>query len=120
MNDPTSYNFSFSYTESPETAPAPAAADLIMFDDCQEYQLPGDHVLVRSKRTGVQSVVTNDVLYALRFCSSFRTLDDHLASRSLVSELLGKEQRLALLLEVLVDPRDGRLDPERPVMVLEP
>lgn len=103
MNDPTSYNFSFSYNQPPQAASKPIEPDLLMFDECREYQLPDNHVLIRSKRTGKQSVVTNDVLYALRFCSVFRTLDDHLSYvANNIPELAGDPSDLRGVIQALL------------------
>ncbi|HEC07071.1 MAG TPA: hypothetical protein ENJ12_09475 [Thiolapillus brandeum] len=77
MNDGSSYNFSFSYNLA--TAPAaPAEEDLTAFDDCMEFPLPGQRVLLRSRSSGKQITVTNDVAYSLRLCREFRTLSEHI------------------------------------------
>ncbi len=76
MNDTVNYNFSFNYNISP--APQISAEEeLIAFDDCQEFPLPEQRVLIRSKHSGQQIVVTNDVLYSLHLCREFRTMAEH-------------------------------------------
>ncbi|HID45300.1 MAG TPA: hypothetical protein EYP34_06065 [Chromatiaceae bacterium] len=77
MNDPSSYNFSFSYNLD-ANPPAPREEELIAFDECVEYPLPEQRVLLRSKNSGKQITVTNDVAYSLRLCREFRTLPEHI------------------------------------------
>ena len=92
MNDTINYNFSFSY-DQPASKPAAATEpELIMFDDCHVFQLADNHVLIRSKQTGIQTLITNDVLYALHKCDSFKTLDQHISHlAATVPELQGHE-----------------------------
>jgi hypothetical protein len=92
MNDTINYNFSFSYDQNAGQTPAPAEPELVMFDDCQVFQLPDNHVLIRSRRTGIQTLITNDVLYALHRCDVFKTLDQHISHlAATVPELRGQE-----------------------------
>ena len=77
MNDSTSYSFSFSYDLSPKPAGNTPPADLMAFDVCHEYPLPENQVLLRSSHSGKQTIVTSEVLYSLRLCLEFRTLEEH-------------------------------------------
>ncbi|WP_456415592.1 hypothetical protein [Thiolapillus sp.] len=76
MNDTVTYNFSYSYNlgSSPQTQKEEA---LIAFDDCLEFPLPEQRILIRSKHSGRQIIVTNDVLYSLHLCREFRTMTEH-------------------------------------------
>ncbi|HID44874.1 MAG TPA: hypothetical protein EYP34_03855, partial [Chromatiaceae bacterium] len=77
MNDKVSHNYSFSYN----LTPAPAAEkedELIAFDDCLEFPLPGQRVLIRSKHSDKQAIVTQDVAYSLRLRQTFRSLPEHI------------------------------------------
>ena len=95
MNDTINYSFSFSYNQ-PAT---PTEPELIMFDDCRVYQLPDDHVLIRSKQSGIQTLVTNDVLYSLHKCDSFKTLDQHISHlAATIPELQGQETDIRQIL----------------------
>ncbi len=96
MNDSTSYSFSFSYDLSPKPAGNTPPADLLAFDICREYPLPENQVLLRSSHSGRQTIVTNDVLYSLRLCLEFKTLEEH--SRHLqkaIPELAGQDHDIS-------------------------
>ncbi|WP_456376833.1 hypothetical protein [Thiolapillus sp.] len=76
MNDTVTYNFSYSYNLG--SAPqAQKEEELIAFDDCMEFPLPEQKILIRSKHSGRQIIVTNDVLYSLHLCREFRTMAEH-------------------------------------------
>ncbi len=92
MNDTINYNFSFNYDQSSSKPAAATEPELIMFDDCHVFQLPDNHVLIRSKQTGIQTLITSDVLYTLHKCDSFKTLDQHISHlAATVPELQGQE-----------------------------
>ena len=92
MNDTINYSFTFSYDQTAGPPAAPTEPELIMFDDCLVFQLPDDHVLIRSKQTGIQTLVTNDVLYTLHKCDAFKTLEQHISHlAATVPELQGQE-----------------------------
>jgi len=100
MND-NSYNFSFDYQIPPTT---PAEPNLIAFKNCSEHPLPDDNVLIRSKRTGEKTIVTNDVLYSLRFCDKFRTLEDQVTVvASKIPELADHRDDLRHVLTSVLD-----------------
>jgi len=77
MNDGNRYNFSFSYNLA-ATPAATGEEELIAFDECLEFPLPAQRVLLRGKGSGKQIIVTNDVAYSLRLCREFRTLSGHI------------------------------------------
>lgn len=77
MNDSVNYNYSFSYNLNPATQ-APAEEEFIAFEDCLEFPLPEQRVLIRGKHSGKHIIVTNDVAYSLRLCREFRTLPEHM------------------------------------------
>lgn len=100
MND-NSYTFSFDFQVPATTATQP---DLIAFEDCSEHPLPDDNVLIRSKRTGKKTIVTSEVLYSLRFCDKFRTLEDQVtivADR--IPELADHRDELRHILSSVLD-----------------
>lgn len=83
MNDTVNYNFSYSYNLG-STLQTQTEEELIAFDDCQEFPLPDQRILIRSKHSGRQIIVTNDVLYSLYLCREFKTMAEH-------AEHLGRE-----------------------------
>lgn len=78
MNDKVNYSYSYSYNLTPTPA-AEKEDELIAFDDCLEFPLPEQRVLIRSRHSGKQIIVTNDVIYSLRMCHEFRTTKEHVA-----------------------------------------
>lgn len=96
-----SYSFSFDYQIPAKKASEP---DLLIFEECSEYQLPGENVLIQSKRTGKRTVVTNEVLYSLKFCDRFRTLEEHVSNLlKHIPNLAGHENDLRRILESVKD-----------------
>lgn len=99
MNDTIDYSFSFSYNQPGRKPATPPDPELIIFDDCRVFQLPENHVLIRSKQTGKQTLVTNDVLYALHRCDAFRTLGQHISHlAATIPELHGQEADIRQIL----------------------
>ncbi len=90
------YTYSFSYTIPPLDKNKPKASDLYAFGIHREYQLPGERTLLYDPLSGKSAVVSNEVLYALRFCNIFRTLDAH------IEELI---RRIPALAEDINDAR---------------
>ncbi len=104
MNDSTSYSFSFSYDLSPKPAGGTPPADLLAFDICREYPLPENQVLLHGDHSGRQTVVTSDVLYSLRHCSKFRTMEEHSRHlQAIIPELAGQEQDIRAVLNSVSD-----------------
>ncbi len=99
MNDSTSYSFSFSYDLSPKRAGGTPPADLMAFDICREYPLPENQVLLRSSHSHRQTIVTSDVLYSLRQCLEFKTLEEHSRHlQNVIPELAGQDQDIGNVL----------------------
>ena len=99
MNDSTSYSFSFSYDLNPKPAGDTPPPDLMAFDICHEYPLPENQVLLRSSHSGKQTIVTSDVLYSLRQCPEFKTLEEHSRHlQKLIPELAGQDQDISNVL----------------------
>lgn len=76
MNDKT--GFSIDVNVNPATG-FKALPDLVAFDLCKAYPVPGGNLLVRNNRTGKRAMVMPDVYAALLSCRQFRTLDEHVA-----------------------------------------
>ena len=70
--------FSMDVTVDPATGFKPLP-DLVAFDLCKAYPVPGGNLLLRNTRTGNRAMVTPDVYSALLCCLQFRTLDQHVA-----------------------------------------
>ena len=76
MKDKT--GFSVDVTVDPATGFKPLP-DLVAFDLCKAYPVPGGNLLLRNTRTGKRAMVMPDVYAALASCHQFRTLDQHIA-----------------------------------------
>lgn len=102
MNDAVNYNFSFGYQlQLPDKGPE-TAKDLIAFDDCLEYPLPNQQMLLQSRRNGKRVAVTYDVLHALHQCSKFRTFDEHVAHlANAIPELSGQTDDIRQVLSTI-------------------
>lgn len=70
--------FSMDVAVNPATGFKPIP-DLVAFDLCKAYPLPGGNLLVRNIRTGKRAVVMPDVYAALVSCQQFLTIDQHVA-----------------------------------------
>ena len=98
MNDKVSYNFSYNFNFN-NTSETPVQEKQIAFDDCLQFTLPEQRVLLRSKHSGKQTVVTQDVLYSLMQCTVFRTLSEHIRHlETHVPELQGAREEIRQVL----------------------
>ena len=98
MNDKVSYNFSYNFNFN-NTSETPVQEKQIAFDDCLQFTLPEQRVLLRSKHSGKQTVVTQDVLYSLMQCTAFRTLSEHIRHlETHVPELQGAREEIRQVL----------------------
>ena len=61
---------------SPDTSFKPLP-ELMAFDNCQAYPVPGGNLLLRNYRTGHREMITPEVFATLINCKTFRTLDEH-------------------------------------------
>ena len=76
MNDKT--GFSIDVTVNPATGFKPLP-DLVAFDLCTVYPVPGGNLLLSNARTRKRTMVKPDVYAALTSCHQFRTLEQHVA-----------------------------------------
>jgi len=76
MNEKT--EFTLDVTVDPATGFKPLP-DLVAFDLCGAYPLPGGNLLLRNTRTGARAMVKPEVYAALLACDRFHTLDEHAA-----------------------------------------
>lgn len=51
--------------------------ELMAFDICRAYPVPGGNLLLRNSRTGHREMITPEVFATLINCKTFRTLDEH-------------------------------------------
>jgi hypothetical protein len=95
-------NFSFSWSFSlPQETPRPAAT-LWAFDECLEHPLPLGNVLLINRRNGRRTVVTGEVLQALRHCKAFRTFDGHVSHLAeVLPQLRGQDEEVRRILQLL-------------------
>lgn len=70
--------FSIDVNVDPATGFKPLP-DLVAFDLCKAYPVPGGNLLLRNTRTGQRAVVMPEVFSVLVSCDRFRTLDEHVA-----------------------------------------
>ena len=76
MNDKTGFSLEVTVDPTGGFKPLP---DLVAFDLCKAYPLPGGNLLLRNTHTGKRAMVMPDVYTALISCSQFRSLDDQVA-----------------------------------------
>lgn len=77
MNEKT--DFSVGITVNPGTGFKPIP-DLIAFDLCKAYPVPGDKILLHNTRNGKRTMVMIEVYRSLLLCDQFQTLDRHVAN----------------------------------------
>ena len=54
--------------------------DLVAFDLCRAYPVPGGNLLLRNTRNGKRAMVKPEVYASLLTCSQFKTLEEHTAA----------------------------------------
>jgi len=74
MNDKTEFSLEVTVDPAAGFKPLP---DLVAFDLCKAYPLPGGNLLLRNPRADARAMVTPEVYAALLSCDRFRTLDEH-------------------------------------------
>ncbi len=101
MNDKT--GFSVDVTVDPATGFKPLP-DLVAFDLCKVYPVPGGNLLLRNTRTGKRAMVMPDVYAALLTCLQFCTLDQHVA-RMIENNpgMQGQEANMRAVLQSMLD-----------------
>lgn len=74
MNNKT--DFSFDVTVDPASGFKPIP-DLVAFDLCKAYPVPGGNLLLLNTRNGKRAMVRPEVYATLKRCVQFRSLDEH-------------------------------------------
>ncbi len=77
MNDSSNYTWSFDYSLPSTDNKSAGPEDKFAFDLCFEHPLPENLVLTRSQRTGKQAILKANVLFVLRHCREFKTIENH-------------------------------------------
>lgn len=78
--------------------------DLMAFDLCQAYPVPGGNLLLRNSRTGQREMITPEVLATLVHCKHFRTLDEHVDHIiKLNPEMQGQQADIRQVLKTMLD-----------------
>lgn len=102
MNDKTEFSVDITVNPSSGFKPLP---DLVAFDLCKAYPVPGGNLLLRNTRTGKRAMVMPEVYAALVSCSHFHTLDEHVAR--IVESNPGMEGQQANIRDVLQSMLDS-------------
>lgn len=78
--------------------------DLIAFDQCNAYPVPGGNLLLRNPRTGKREMITSELFATLVSCEKFATLDEHVARIvKLNPGMRGQEADIRQVLKSMVD-----------------
>ena len=95
--------FSLDITVDPASGLKPLP-DLVAFDLCKAYLLPGGNLLLRNTRTGERAMVKPDVYTALLSCNQFRTLDKQI-ERIIASNpgMQGQQSNMRDVLQSMLD-----------------
>lgn len=104
---PDDYNISYSFQLGSST-PAPQASagdELFAFTNCATIDLGDGSMLIINRDNGRQLTVAAQVVTALTYCGTFRTLEDH--AQLLVDKLPQLQGQLNDALKVLTQVRDG-------------
>jgi hypothetical protein len=102
VSDDFNFSWSFSLPQAPQPKAPAHAATLWAFDDCLEQPLPEGNVLLCSRRSGRRTVVTAEVLTALRHCRVFRGFDGHCRHLGgVLPELRGQDEEIKRILHLL-------------------
>jgi hypothetical protein len=81
--------------------------ELFAVSTLSEFHLGGEAMLARNARNGRSMVLAAEVLNALSYCTTFRTLDEHVAE--LMGGSDGAPERARAIRSVLQSVRDGGL-----------
>jgi len=77
MTDPTGFSLSMSVNPASTFKRLP---DRVAFDLCHAYPVPGGNLLLHNSRNGKRAMVKPEVYATLKFCSQFKTLEEHTAA----------------------------------------
>ena len=77
MTDKTSFSLDFTIDPASSFKPLP---DLVAFDLCRAYPVPGGNLLLHNTRNGKRAMVMPEVHASLLRCGQFQTIDQHVAN----------------------------------------
>lgn len=78
--------------------------DLIAFDQCKAYPVPGGNLLLRNTRTGKREMITTELYATLLSCEKFATLDEHVTRIiKLNPGMRGQQADIRQVLKTMVD-----------------
>ena len=77
MTDTTSFSLDITVDPASGFKPLP---DLVAFDLCKAYPVPGGNLLLHNTRTGKRAMVMPEVHASLLRCGQFKTIDQHVAN----------------------------------------
>ena len=101
MTEKTEFSFDISVDPASGFKPLP---DLVAFDLCRAYPVPGGNLLLQNTRTGKRAVVMPDVYASLLTCNQFQTLDEH-ATRIVENnpDMQGQQENIRQVLQSMLD-----------------
>jgi len=101
MTDKTS--FSLDITVDPATSFKPLP-DLVAFDLCTAYPVPGGNLLLHNKRNGKRAMVLPEVYASLLRCGQFQTIDQHVANLIEINPgMQGQQADMRKVLQSMLD-----------------
>jgi|GEM_PF-544074 len=101
MNEKTNILTDVKVPSGNEFKPLP---QLMAFDICQAYPVPGGNLLLRNSRTGHREMITPEVFATLMNCKTFRTLDEHVAHViKLNPNMQGQQADIRQVLKTMLD-----------------
>jgi len=77
MTDKTSFSLDITVDPAASFKPLP---DLVAFDLCKAYPVPGGNLLLHNKRNGKRAMVMPEVYASLSRCGQFQTIDQHVTN----------------------------------------
>jgi hypothetical protein len=101
MNDKSGFSMDISVNPTMGFKPIP---DLVAYDLCKAYPVPGGNLLLRNIRTGKRALVMPDVYATLVSCQQFLTMDQHI-SRIIRDNpgMQGQEADMRTVLQSMLD-----------------
>lgn len=101
MNEQTNILTDVTIPTGNEFKPLP---ELIAFDICRPYPVPGGNLLLRNSRTGHREMITPEVFATLVNCKTFRTLDEHVDHIiELNPDMNGQQADIRQVLKTMLD-----------------
>jgi len=101
MSDKTEFSLDVDVDSATGFEPLP---DLVAYDLCKAYPVPGGSVLLRNTRTGKRAMVRPEVHAVLVSCNRLRTLDQHV-SRIIARnpDMQGQQADIREVLQTMLD-----------------